>query len=40
MLGLERETNMNYTDILIDTFLGGDTVSALSKNSGAKNSQV
>ena len=31
---------MNYTDILIDTVLGGDTVSALSKNSGAKKSQV
>ena len=31
---------MNYTDILIDTFLGGDTVSTLSKNSGAKKSQV
>ncbi|MDD4312441.1 MAG: DUF937 domain-containing protein, partial [Eubacteriales bacterium] len=31
---------MNYTDILLDTMLGGDTVSTLSKNSGAKKSQV
>ena len=31
---------MNYTDILLDTILGGDTVTALSKNSGAKKSQV
>ncbi len=31
---------MNYTDALIDTILGGDTVSALSKTSGAKKSQV
>ncbi|MEZ4509826.1 MAG: DUF937 domain-containing protein [Eubacteriales bacterium] len=31
---------MNYTDALINTILGGDTVSTLSKNSGAKKSQV
>ncbi len=31
---------MSYTDTLIQTMLGGDTVSTLSKNSGAKKSQV
>ena len=36
----EKENGMNYTDALLETILGGDTVSALSKNSGAKQSQV
>ena len=31
---------MNYTDNLLETILGGDTVGALSKSSGAKQSQV
>ena len=31
---------MSYTDALLETILGGDTVSTLSKNSGAKKSQV
>jgi len=35
----EKET-MNYTKQLVDTLLGGDTVKALSKGSGAKKSQV
>ena len=31
---------MNHTDTLLETILGSDAVSALSKNSGAKQSQV
>lgn len=37
---LERENSMSYTDTLLETILGGDTVSALSKTSGAKKTQV
>ena len=31
---------MNYTETLLETVLGNDTVGTLSKNSGAKKSQV
>ena len=31
---------MNYTEALLETVLGNDTVGTLSKNSGAKKSQV
>lgn len=37
---MERENRMNHTDTLLETILGSDAVSALSKNSGAKQSQV